>query len=708
MHAPVVFAPVFVGALAFFAASCWRRFSFVTLGRPENRFDRPLRRTVRMLGFAIGQARVVRKPMGVVHLFIFWPFMLLLLENGEFLLNGLVPSLSFSRLPAPVAGPLELAFEVVSLAALAAVLFAVSRRLFFAPRYLESRDVKPRSFDAFLILSLIAVLMLTSFVMHGADIARGDDAARPWMPVAGLVAALLAPISPSGLQLLAGIVWWVHAAALLFFLNYLPFGKHMHILTAIPSTWFQSLERPNTQPRERFDEAAPAAPAQRDAATATRDAATAGRAAEAATRSAGTDAPALDSARFGASRLDDLTWKDLFDSLSCTECGRCQDACPAASTGKPLNPRQVVHDIKINLLANAPRLRRGAEPALPLIGDGGEGSVSEEALWSCTTCGACMTACPVFIEHLPKIVKLRRSLVERQARFPEELLNLFEGMEQRSNPWGIAPAERTKWCSQLPVKPFEAGKTEYLFYVGCAGAMDAHGKLVSASIARLLDAAEVSWGILGREEKCCGDSLRRLGNEYVFDRMARENVALLKEKGVSKIITYCPHCLSTLKNDYRQYGLELEVVHHTELLQQLLGAGWLPLLPGAVAGRTVYHDSCYLGRHNGIFDAPRDVVSFATGTRPLEMRRARDASFCCGAGGGRMWMEESLGTRINRARVAEALELEPDTVCVACPYCMTMFEDGLKDEGAKNVRVRDVAEVLAEALPKSEPARSIA
>jgi Fe-S oxidoreductase len=390
-----------------------------------------------------------------------------------------------------------------------------------------------------------------------------------------------------------------------------------------------------------------------------------------------------------------------------------------------------VHDIKINMLTNGKALRKGQEPGLPLIGSGGEGSVSEEALWACTTCGACMEACPVFIEHLPKIVSMRRTLVETRASFPEELHNLFEGMEQRSNPWGIAPSERTKWSSQLSVRPFEAGTTEYLFYVGCAGAMDAHGKLVSAAIARLLDAAGVTWGILGKEEKCCGDSLRRLGNEFVFDRMARENVTLLKEKGVTKVVTYCPHCLSTLKNDYRQYGLELEVVHHSELFSRLIADGRLkltaspvrrgggeaaaagnpvaagnptaagnPVAAGnaAAASRTIYHDSCYLGRHNGIYDAPRDLVARATGAPAIEMARSRNTSFCCGAGGGRMWMEESTGTRINRTRVQEALAEKPDTVCVACPYCMTMFEDGLKDEGARNVRVLDVAEVLAEGL----------
>jgi Fe-S oxidoreductase len=310
-----------------------------------------------------------------------------------------------------------------------------------------------------------------------------------------------------------------------------------------------------------------------------------------------------------------------------------------------------------------------------------------------------MESCPVFIEQMPKLILLRRHLVETEAKFPEELLNLFENMEQRSNPWGIAPSERTKWTSTMEVKPFEAGKTEYLLFVGCSGAFDSRNKQVTLSLATILERAGVSWGILGRDEKCCGDSLRRLGNEFIFDRMAKENVKLFQERGVTKVITQCPHCFSTLKNDYRQYGVELEVVHHSELIRDLLRSGRLKLnRQVADLGNIIFHDSCYLGRHNDVYDAPRDALRAATGEAPLELERSRENSFCCGAGGGRMWMEEHIGTRINLNRVKEALALKPDTLCVSCPYCMTMFEDGLKDVNAEQVRVRDVAEVVAEGL----------
>jgi Fe-S oxidoreductase len=442
---------------------------------------------------------------------------------------------------------------------------------------------------------------------------------------------------------------------------YLPNSKHMHILTAIPNCFFRRLEKPNTQPREEF----------------------------------------VAGSTFGVDQADRFTWKDLLDSMACTECGRCQKVCPATTTGKPLNPRAVVHDIKVNLLENGTLLKKGATPAKPLIGQGGEGSVTEEAVWGCTTCGACMEACPVFIEQMPKIVKMRRHLVENEARFPEELLNLFENMEGRSNPWGIAPSERTKWCAQMEVKPFDKNTTEYLLFVGCAGSFDSRSKHVSVALAQLLDKAGVSWGILGKDEKCCGDSLRRLGNEYVFDRMAKENVRVFSERGVKKVITQCPHCFTTLKNDYKQYGLDLEVVHHTEFLRNLVQDGYLKLNgTSSELGATVFHDSCYLGRHNDVYDAPREVIERATGAVPAEMGRNRASAFCCGAGGGRMWMEEHIGERINLNRVKEALEEKPDTICVSCPYCLTMFEDGLKDLKSDSVKVRDVAEVLAEAVLK--------
>jgi Fe-S oxidoreductase len=658
-HNPAIFAPILVGALVFFAWSCCRRLNLLLLGQPEDRFSNPGARLKNMFLYAFAQLRVMRRPFGANHAVLFWAFLVLLLANGEFLVNGVLPGVSLALLPGPLHHALLLAVDIVSLLALVAVLLAASRRLFFRPAYLDSAYVKARSPEAFIILGFIFLPMTANFGLHGARIATGvEDGA--WMPVAAFTAELLAasPLA-SNLEPLAWFSWWLHAVVLLTFICFLPLSKHMHILTAIPNCFFKSLERPVLLPREEF-------------------------------------APGNN---YGADRVDRFTWKDLLDSHACTECGRCQDVCPAAATGKPLNPRQVVHAIKINLLANGPLIRLGGLPGVPLIGSEGEGTNSEEAIWSCTTCGACLEACPVCIEQMPKIVKMRRHLVQETARFPGELLNLFENMEQRSNPWGIAPSERTRWSSLLGDRTFKPGETEYLFFVGCAGAFDSRNKHVTVALATIMDAAGVSWGMLGREELCCGDSVRRLGNEYVFDRMAKENVALFREKGITKVVTQCPHCFSTLKNDYRQYGLDIEVVHHSRLIAQLAESGRLTLAQQAGQGKVIFHDSCYLGRHNDTYEAPRAVLKHATGSLPEEFGRHHEQGFCCGAGGGRMWMEEQTGSRINLERVREALQQRPDTLCVSCPYCMTMMEDGLKDLGlADTVRVRDIAEVTAEAL----------
>lgn len=656
----IVFAVVLVFALAFFGWSCYKRFHLLTRGRPEDRFDNLGRRFQSMLLYAFGQRRVVGRRYGWNHFVIFWAFLILLVANTEFLLSGLAPDyIGFWRLPEGIYSVLSVVFDVTSALALLAVALAFVRRLFFAPPYIDKL-----SRDATLILAMIALLMVAYFGLNAAKIAQGGAEAPKYAPISGAIAQTFLSGAPTAsLAVLSQVFWWIHALVLLAFLNYLPYSKHMHILAAIPNCFFRSLEKVNTQPREDF----------------------------------------VKDNTFGAGQVDHFTWKALFDSYACTECGRCSDVCPSTSTGKPLNPKLLIHDIKVNLLKNAPYLSKHAAMnghALPLIGDNGPGSVSAEALWACTTCGACMEVCPVFIEHVPKIVDMRRGQVEMKAEFPDNLLAVFESIELRSNPWGIAPSERANWTRGHLALPFEAGKTEYLFFVGCAGAFDARSRQTTLAIARILSAAGVSWGILGKDEPCCGDTLRRLGNEYMFDQVAEQNVKLFQEKGVTKIITQCPHCLSTLKNDYRQYGLAVEVVHHSQLINSLIEEGRLPLKATGALGKVVFHDSCYLGRYNSIYDAPRKAIASATGAAPAEMDRRQEGAFCCGAGGGRMWLEEGVGKHINVTRVEEALRVAPDTVCVCCPYCMTMFEDALKDKNVdEKVRVLDLAEVVSRALP---------
>ncbi len=649
----IAFICVLVVALLLFGWNSYRRFGLIARGRPDNRFNAIPKRLGNMLFYAVGQRRVATRKylFGLNHVIFHLFFWIIVITSIEILLSHLFPGVGFSSLPAGAYHVLAFIFDLVWVLILVSIVIALIRRAAFRPAH-----VLPIEPNALITMGLFVLLFIGFFGIHASEIARGVESAAQYMPVSNSIADALFPSTAAANPAwYTNLFWWIFAITLLGFLNYLAVTKHMHIVTAIPNCFFKSLEKVKTQPREEFKKGH----------------------------------------SFGVGQVEQFTWKGLFDSYACTDCGRCSDACPATATGKPLEPRLVIHDIKLNLLAS--RNKDGKSP-LPLIGGEGEGSVAEEVLWECTTCGACMEVCPVFIEHVPRIVDMRRHLVEMKAKFPEELLTLFENMEQRSNPWGIAPAERTKWAADTEVKPFEAGQTEYLFYVGCAGAFDARNRHTTLAIARIMDAAGISWGILGRDEPCCGDSLRRLGNEYIFDKMAQDNIKLFNEKGVTKIITQCPHCFSTFKNDYQQYGANLEVVHHAELIDNLIQQGRLKLRPQA-AGNIVFHDSCYLGRYNQIYDAPRRVLAAATGQAPAEMARRRASGFCCGAGGGRMWMEEQEGTLINVARVEEALAERPDAVCVGCPYCMTMFEDGLKDkEATDKVSVFDLAEIVARGL----------
>ena len=654
-----VFLGIVVVAIGAFIWSCRNRFRLVALGKPEDRGGSFWKRVYNVFIYPILQRCAVNPfyRWGINHAVLFWCFLVLLLANAEFLVHGIIPGATYSALPAGLYFTLAFIFDIVSILALLAVILAVLRRLFFPPKYIQAR-----SRDAFIILAMIGVLMIAFFGVHSAHIALGQETAAKYMPISQWIAnTFISGASTAALNMAVNVFWWLHAIVLLSFLNYLPYSKHMHILTSIPNVYWRNLTGSTAPKPEEFKK---------------------GNA-------------------YGVGQVDQFTWKNLLDSYSCTECGRCSDSCPATKTNKPLNPRLVMHDIKVNLLKNGPGLINKKNATLALIGGKKEGSIEEEVIWDCTTCGACVDICPVFIEQFPRIVDMRRHLVAMQSKFPQELLNFFENMEQRSNPWGIAPADRVKWAADLKVKPFEAGKTEYLFYVGCFGSFDSRSKQVTVAIAKILDAAGVSWGILGKDEKCCGESLRRLGNEYVFDQMARENIKQYQDKGVTKIITECPHCFTVLKNEYPQYGAKFEVIHHTELIQQLLKEGKLKLSESVDLGKLVIHDSCYLGRHNNIYEAPRAAIAAATGKAPLEMERNHNRGFCCGAGGGRMWLEESVGKRIYLERTEEALKKDPQTICVACPYCMTMFTDGLKDKGVdSNVQVLDVAEIVAKALPK--------
>ncbi len=444
-------------------------------------------------------------------------------------------------------------------------------------------------------------------------------------------------------------------------------------------------------------------------------------------------------ATLGVGKVEDFTWKGLLDFTSCTECGRCQSQCPAWHTGKPLSPKLLITDLRDHAYAKAPYLQaaeeaRGSLPAAvlveaerPLVGpiqvsEGVAGVVDPDVLWSCTSCGACVQQCPVDIEHVDHILDLRRHQVLMDADFPKELNGLFKGLEGKGNPWGMSPRGRMDWAKDLPFKVPVVGEdvqdltsVEYLFWVGCAGAYEDRAKKTTRAVAELLTTAGVSFAVLGNGETCTGDPARRAGNEFVFQQLALENAATLTEAGVTRIVTSCAHCLNTLKNEYPQLGVSAEVVHHTQLLDRLVRDGKLtPVAPpeGSVGGRTItYHDPCYLGRHNQVYDPPRDLLASIPGATVAEMPRHGSRSFCCGAGGAQMWMEEKIGTRINLNRTEEALNtLEsagagsaPSAIAVGCPFCRVMLSDGLTAKQAdgtapESVEVLDVAQLLLESV----------
>jgi Fe-S oxidoreductase len=661
----IIFTIIFIAASAFFVRNVYRLTALLFLGKWDNRFDRLATRLKNALVYAFGQVRVIKTKYGVNHFVLFWGFMVMLAMNFQFLIQGMFPAFSFAFLGTIPYGVLLLLTDVMSLLVIVAVVVAVIRRIFFRPAHIEINA------DAFVILFLIAALMVAYFGFHAAEIALGKESMKSWLPVSAAIEAVFEGMPDESTHLWAEVMWWIHGLVLLFFMNYLPYSKHLHVLTAIPNCFFRSFDFPTTVPTMEFK--------------------------------LGNN--------FGISKITQFTWKDLLDFYSCTECGRCQEVCPAHHTDKPLNPKEVIHQGKYNLFANGPQIRKlfpfdtlahapaDADTPVALIEADPKNSVSKEALWACTTCGACMQQCPVFIEHVPKLIEMRRHLIMEKSDFPEELTPFFENSEQRFNPWGIAPTDREKWTHDLDIKKLHEGdEVEYLYFVGCSGSFDSRSQQVSRDVAKILDAAGLSWGILGNEEKCCGDSARRIGNEYLYEKLAKDNIQTFDKYGVKKILVSCPHGYSTLKHDYKQLGGDYEVIHISALIPQLIREGKIKLNPQK-SGNVVFHDSCYLGRYNQIYDEPRSVIGSATGQAPMEMGRNKENSFCCGAGGGRMWMEELIGGRIYLERTREALKSGADTIAVACPFCMTMFEDGIKDEKKEqDVNVKDIIELTAAAL----------
>jgi Fe-S oxidoreductase len=518
--------------------------------------------------------------------------------------------------------------------------------------------------EAYRILGLIFWIVVTLFLARGARIALGYAPETWWTPVStaasGLFGWMTEPWQRAGM-------WgsmWAHIVLILGFLVYLGYSKHLHIATSAINVFFAS-----TKPRGALT------PLKIDL-----------------------DALEEDTA-LGVATIQDLTWKQRLDLYACTECGRCQSACPAWTTGKPLSPKLLIMGLRDELFEQGPKLlaaQAASTPteARPLV----PGVVAEEVVWACTTCGACMQECPVDIEHIDHIVDLRRNLVMSESRFPQEAGALLRSLENTSNPWGMPQSQRAGWTEGLDVQVLAEGEPapEYLYWVGCAGSFDDRAKKISRALASVLARAGVSFAILGPRELCTGDPARRMGNEYLFQTLAEMNVAALGEAGVTKIVANCPHCFNTLRNEYPEYGGRFEVIHHTQLLERLVAEGRLAPTD-QVRTLLAYHDPCYRGRHNDVYGEPRSLLDRIPGLQTVEMPRHGTRGLCCGAGGARMWMEERIGKRINAERMDEAASTGAGTIGVACPYRLIMLDDGARDRGDET-EILDVAQVLARSL----------
>lgn len=645
--------PLMVIALGLFGYGFYRRIRYWRLGKPDNeRFGNNGRRIKDALLYAMLQWRIIKeKYPGLIHVCIFTGFVFLfigtVIVSFDYDVWGLIFRQS-SFLKGNFYKIFSLVLDIAGLVAIIGVLLALVRRYIQRPKRLNNL------LDDGVILVGLLFILVVGFFVEGARIAATNPEWEVWSVVGWRVAKLF---SPENAKTWHRLLWWVHLITAFAFIAYIPFSKLIHIFSSAANIYFRSLTPKGALPSMDLDKAE----------------------------------------SFGAGKITDFSWKHLLDLDACTRCGRCQDQCPAYLSGKPLSPKKIILDLLAKLNTDGKKLLAGqsVEDNRPLVGS----AVAADEIWACTTCRACMEACPVFIEHIDKIVELRRDRVLMESDFPTELTVTFKGMENNFNPWNIGFAARADWAAGLPLKRIDQGEqAEYLWFVGCAGSYDDRIKKVSVSFAKILAKAKVDVGILGPEEKCCGETARRLGNEYLAQTLMQMNIETFNQFGVKKIITFCPHGYNTLKYEYPQFNGIYQVFHATEFLEQLIRSGQLQLKPKDEA-KIAYHDSCYLGRYSDIYRIPRSVLAATTKASIIELKRNHQRSFCCGAGGGRMWLEETIGQRINNIRTDEILQSEAEIVATACPYCLTMFTDGLKDKGmAEKINALDIIEIVERAM----------
>lgn len=674
-NAPL-FTLVLVVALAAFSFSAQRLYRFIRIGHDEPRWNDIGRRAWNLLTIGLGQGKILRDPVaGPLHALVFWGFVVLTAGTVEILIAGVFPGFSFSLiLPGPLYPLFVLSQEGFAVFVLGAVSVLLYRRILVKPKRLQGDNV--HSGDAILILSMIAGLMVTLLLTSAFDRVVEPHLPLAVQPVSGAIAGALAWVNPLTAVAARDANWWGHALLILVFLNYLPYSKHLHVIVSLPNTFLSNTSGPGIIGAMK--------PMDLEAET----------------------------EQFGASDVTHLSWKNLLDGYSCTECGRCTAACPANLTGKLLSPRKIVINTRERLQEVAPSIVSGSDvfgapffgtPTAPADADRRlvDTFISEEELWACTSCRACVMECPVSIDQLEIINELRRGLVLNESRFPEEVQPAFESLERNGSPWAFKPADRAAWAEGMDIPTMaelaERGeRADVLFWVGCMGSFDDRAKKVTVSFARILQAANVRFAILGQEESCHGDPARRMGNEYLYQMLAKQAIETLNGYGVTTVVTSCPHCFHQMGSEFPQLGGHFDVIHHSEFLARLLAEGQVPLDSADGKRLTVaFHDSCYLGRYNDVYEAPRETLRRALPVVELiEPARTRDRGLCCGAGGGRMFMEEQTGKRINVERTEELLATGAETLAVACPFCLTMIKDGVQAVG-QETPVLDIAEVVA-------------
>jgi len=691
----IIFGIVLVVAWVAFGLRIRKLVRMLLAGRPENRFDRLGDRIKYFTLMVLGQRGVLRDPLpGIAHFFTFWGFIIIQIDALNLWAMGLgfqIPIISSK----PFAAILDF---FIFMAAVALIAFTY-RRLVMRPRQLQSQTHGMA--DAYTILILIALVLVTLFFFEVFAYVATSGAA--WSVFGALLNPAFGGMNARTALALADVAWWGNVLTVLGFLVYLPNSKHLHLIATPFNVFFRNYAPmgalqiiPNIEEREDY----------------------------------------------GVHKVEQFTWKQLLDGYACTECGRCNSVCPALATDKPLWPKEIILGVREELYSQGNILLVGAGAAEeaakhePMVG----GLIKEESLWACTNCGACVEICPVSIEHVQKIDDMRRYLVMEESNFPQEVTPLFNNLERNQNPWEISNDTRANWARGMNIPTLaEDPDVEVLYWVGCMGSFDARNQKVATAFAKVMQAAGVRFGILGPEESCTGDPARRIGNEYLWQMLAQQNIEVLNGYGFGKggeakteangtngatssngatatapsgvgvepgraynvktVVATCPHCFNTIKNEYPQLGGNFEVIHHTEFIDRLISTGQLKLPAGFDRRKLTYHDPCFIGRWNGVYDQPRRVLNVINSEGVTEMRRNRNRSFCCGGGGGRAWMEEKIGKRINNTRVQEAMDTGADALAAACPFCISMFEDGIKAVGATdNFGVEDISEILARAL----------